>query len=104
MPKHHINRYTEIAYALVNILHEQGGRVRITQPERGWNIYDEVATRLDLSAEEKSRKTRGGESALRATVGYVKHALKSERIISDVPGEPGTWTLQDGPKKGLVWL
>jgi hypothetical protein len=96
------NRYTEIAHALVNILHEKGGIVKITQDS--WNIYDEVAERLKLSPEEIGRKTRGGESALRATVGYVKAALKNERIISDIPGQPGVWTLQEGHKRGIVWL
>jgi hypothetical protein len=96
------NQYLEIAHALVNILHDNGGKVQITQDS--WNIYDEVADRLRLTPEDREKKTRGGEPALRATVGYVKHVLKIERIISDVPGQPGIWTLQEGPKKGLVWL
>jgi hypothetical protein len=96
------NQYLQIAHALVNILHDEGGRVQITQDS--WNIYDEVADRLGLSPLDRKKTTRGGELALRATVGYVKHVLKTERIISDVPGQPGVWTLQEGPKKGLVWL
>ena len=97
-----VNRYTEVAYALVNILHERGGIVNITQDD--WTIYDEVANRLQLSPEERARETRGGTSALEATVGHVRAALRNERIIGDVPGQPGTWTLQDGPERGMVWL
>jgi len=97
-----VNRYTEVAYALVNILNERGGIVRITQDD--WTIYDEVANRLELSPEERARETPTGASALEVTVSHVKAALENERIISDVPGQPGTWTLQDGPKPGVVWL
>jgi len=97
-----VNRYTEVAYAVVNILNERGGIVRITQDD--WTIYDEVANRLQLSSEERTRETPRGASAIEALVGHVKAALENERIISDVPGQPGTWTLQDGPKPGLVWL
>src|ERR1043166_474531 len=99
----HVNRYTEIAYALINILRDNGGKGKKNQPGV-FNIYDRVADYVGLSAEERSKKTRGGESALRATVGYVKLCLKNERIISDIPGEPGVWTLQEGHQKGLVWL
>jgi hypothetical protein len=97
------NQYLEIAHALVNILHERGGKVQITQDD-GWTIYQEVAKRLRLPADALTQQTRGGENKLRATVGYVKAVLKSERIVTDVPGQPGTWTLQEGTKKGLVWL
>ena len=103
--RHHVavvNRSTEVAYALVNILHERGGIVRIMQND--WTIYDELANRLQLSPDERTRKTRSGTSAFEATVGLVQAALRNERIVSEVPGEPGTWTLQDWPERGLVWL
>src|SRR3954470_3063007 len=40
-----------IELAIVEILREQGGRVKITQDD--WNIYDEVAARLGVSMEAR---------------------------------------------------
>jgi hypothetical protein len=88
-------RLTEAA--IVQILREHGGRVKIRNPETGWNIYDEVAARLGVSIEARSRETEGtGEPAWRPEVGFCRKNLEQRRVIvpTEVSGR-GVWQLAE---------
>jgi hypothetical protein len=81
--------------AIVQIIKEHSGSVRITDKETGWNIYDEIAARLGVSMDARRRLTAGsGESAWRPEVGFARKNLEQRGIVSptDVSGR-GVWQL-----------
>jgi len=83
--------------AIVQILRENGGSVKIRDESTGWNIYDEIVARLGLgvSIEARRRRTPGtGEPAWRPEVGYARKNLEQDDIIA--PAEQsgrGVWAL-----------
>ena len=82
--------------AIVQILREHGGSVRIRDTETGWNIYDELAARLGVSVEARRRLTEGtGEPAWRPEVGFCRKDLELAAILepTEVSGR-GIWTLK----------
>lgn len=87
-------RLTE--WAIVEILRARGGTVRIRDTDSRWNIYDEIADRLGVSAEARRRITPGtGEPAWRPEVGYCRKNLVQKGILepTKVSGR-GVWTLK----------
>lgn len=88
--------------AIIQILRENGGSVRIRDSETGWNIYDEVAARLGVSVEARRRRTAGtGEPAWRPEVGYARKHLEQQGIIlpTEVSGR-GVWSLSPAALRG----
>jgi hypothetical protein len=92
-------RLTEAA--IVQILREHGGKVKTRDTESGWNIYDEVAARLGVSIEARSRETEGtGEPAWRPEVGYCRKNLEQRQVIAPtaVSGR-GIWQLAEADQE-----
>jgi len=82
--------------AIVQILREHTGSVRIHDTETGWNIYDEIAARLGVSVEARRRVTEGtGEPAWRPEVGFCRKNLEQTGILeaTEVSGR-GIWSLK----------
>jgi hypothetical protein len=81
--------------AIVQILHENGGSVKIRDESTGWNIYDEIAARLGVSIEARRRRTPGtGEPAWRPEVGYARKNLEQDSIIAPTEQSGrGVWAL-----------
>jgi hypothetical protein len=76
--------------AIVQILREHGGSVKIRDKDKGWNVYDEIAARLGISVEARQRLTAGtGEPAWRPEVGFARKNLEQEGVI--VPTERSGW-------------
>jgi hypothetical protein len=76
--------------AIVQILREHGGSVKIRDKDTGWNVYDEIAARLGISVEARQRLTAGtGEPAWRPEVGFARKNLEQEGVI--VPTERSGW-------------
>ena len=71
--------------------------MKIRDTESGWNIYDEIAARLGVSMEARSRVTEGaGEPAWRPEVGFCRKNLEQRSVIAPtaVSGR-GIWQLAD---------
>jgi hypothetical protein len=81
--------------AIVQILRENGGSVKIRDESTGWNIYDEIAARLGVSIEARRRRTPGtGEPAWRPEVGYARKNLEQDGIIAPTEQSGrGVWAL-----------
>ena len=82
--------------AIVQILREHNGSVRIRDTETGWNIYDEIAARLGVSVEARRRLTDGtGEAAWRPEVGFCRKNLEQAGALeaTELSGR-GVWTLK----------
>jgi hypothetical protein len=76
--------------AIVQILREHGGAVKIRNKDTGWNIYDEIAARLGVSIEARQRLTGGtSEPAWRPEVGFARKNLEQRGVI--VPTEASGW-------------
>jgi hypothetical protein len=91
-PPRHLTEAT-----IVQVLREQGGSVKIRNRRTGWNIYDEVADRLNVSIEARSRVTEGTEEpAWRPEVGFCRKNLEQRGVIAPtaVSGR-GVWQLSD---------
>jgi hypothetical protein len=86
----------------VQILFEHGGRVRIRDAESGWNIYDEVAARLGVTIEARSRETPGTrEPAWRPEVGFCRKNLEQRGVIAPtVVSGRGVWQLSASVQRG----
>jgi hypothetical protein len=81
---------------IVQVLKERGGSVKVREKASGWNIYDEIAARLGVSADARRRPTKGtGELAWRPEVGYCRKNLERAGILEPtrVSGW-GTWALK----------
>jgi len=81
--------------AIVDILHEHSGRVQIVDPVTGFNIYKEVATRLNISPELQKELTAGGENRWRAEVGFARKNLEQRGVIAPTSESGrGVWMLR----------
>jgi hypothetical protein len=58
--------------AIVQILREHGGSVKIRDKDTGWNVYDEIAARLGVSVEARQRLTAGTGRTCVATRGRLR--------------------------------
>jgi hypothetical protein len=76
--------------------------VRIRDAESGWNIYDELAARLGVTIEARSRETAGtGEPAWRPEVGFRRKNLEQRGVIAPtVVSGRGVWQLADTVGRG----
>lgn len=90
---------------IVQVLRENGGKIRIRDKKSGWNIYDEVAARLGVSMEARQRPTPGtGEAAWRPEVGWARKNLEQAGVIlSTEQSGRGVWKLAEAAevKKGV---
>lgn len=86
--------------AILDILHEHRGRVQIVDPVNGFNIYEEVATRLSILPELQKELTAGGEPRWRAEVGFARKNLEQRGIIAPTSESGrGVWMLKKKPSK-----
>jgi len=81
---------------IVQILREHGGSIRI-RDGNGWNIYDEIAARLGVSIEARTRITEGtGEAAWRPEVGFCRKNLVEAGILKPTEDSGrGVWALKE---------
>jgi hypothetical protein len=86
---------TKIEETIKEIIKERGGQTRVKDPFTGFNIYNEVADRLGISRELKTRLTRRGENAWRAEVGFARKNLEQRgEIAPSVESGRGVWKLK----------
>lgn len=81
---------------IIKILKDNGGSIKIRDIESGWNIYDEVAARLGVSAQTRKRLTRSGaEPAWRPEVGFARKNLERAGILKPTEESGrGIWSLK----------
>jgi hypothetical protein len=76
--------------AIIQILREHGGSVKIRNKDTGWNIYDEIAARLGVSVEARQKLTAvTQEPAWRPEVGFARKNLEQRGVI--LPTEESGW-------------
>ena len=82
--------------AIIQILHEHAGQLKIRDESSGWNIYDEIAARLGVSIEARRRLPPGtGESAWRPEVGFARKNLEQQGLIEPTQASGrGVWKLK----------
>lgn len=87
--------------ALIDLIAEQGGSVRTTARFKNWSVYEELANRLNLSQEARTRQTTGsrGQTLWRSEVGYAVLELRRNGTLKQTKGRGAkTWELED------VWV
>jgi hypothetical protein len=80
---------------IIQTLREYGGRVRIRDAKAGWNIYDELAARLGVSVESRTRVIAGaGEPAWWTEVGMARQNLELRGVVRPISESgPEVWAL-----------
>ena len=80
---------------IVQTLREYGGKVKIRDAKAGWNIYDELAARLGVSVESRTRVTGGaGEPAWWTEVGLARQNLELRGVMRPISESgPEVWSL-----------
>ena len=91
----------ETKSALVGLIGERGGVIHTTAPD--FNVYEELADRLDLSRDARTRRSSGSrnQTAWRSEVGYCRLELVTKGLLQsrDDSGR-GVWALtREGKKK-----
>lgn len=83
---------------IICLIAERGGSIKVRNKTIGWSIYEELADRLNLSDEARTRMTGSEkpESAWRWEVGWCRKNLVDAGLLKDheVSGR-GIWTLTD---------
>lgn len=82
--------------AIIQIIREHNGSVKIRDQASGWNIYDEIAARLGVSIDARRRLTAGtGEPAWRPEVGFARKDLEQAGVVqSTAESGWGIWSLK----------
>ena len=67
---------------IIQTLREYGGSVTVRDAQAGWNIYDELAARLGVSVESRTRLNRvTGEPAWWTEVGLARQNLELRGVV-----------------------
>jgi hypothetical protein len=66
---------------LIQVLREYGGSVKVRDTKTGWNIYDELAARLGVSVENRTRLAGMGEPAWWTEVGLARQNLELRGVV-----------------------
>jgi hypothetical protein len=80
---------------IVQTLREFAGSVKIRDAKAGWNIYDELAARLGVSVDSRTRRMAGTEQpAWWTEVGLARKNLELRGIIKPTSESgPEAWAL-----------
>jgi len=81
--------------AIVQILREHGGKVKIRDEGSGWNVYDDIAARLGVSIAARRRLIGGHEGIRVASRGWLcEKDLEQQGVIAptETSGR-GVWQL-----------
>lgn len=79
---------------LIQVLQEHGGKVTIRDAKAGWNVYDELAARLGVSVENRTRLAGMGEPAWWTEVGLARQNLELRGVIRPASESgPDVWAL-----------
>ena len=84
----------DVEDAMIRIIRRRGGAIQITTSD--WNIYDEVARELNITAEERHKLTKNGRIAWIARIGYTRQRLVNQRKLAKTSKSGrGVWQLAE---------